>query len=487
MAAHDEALEKQVVQWVEAVGGESIGPLTFSEWLNDGTVLCNLVNKIKPGTIKGPSTMKAPAKKMENITLFTDAVRALGVPGPAVFATPDLYEEKNLGAVLQCIIAFAAVVQTAVPDFDGPKLECSAQISTFLGSGPYNARFQQTMLRIKDPKVSVPWYIESFGMTLIHWIDFPQWKFTVYFLEVLAEGQQVPPCTLEKATKESEQYLFTMAGHAIELTHNHGSEEDPLYKTWNGNTGKDAIGANYAEEPAYRGFGHIGFNCDDVQDAVCKLQEKDVPIYKRPSAGKTKGHGIVLDPDGYRIEIHQRKAALGWSPYYNLSQTMLRVKDGPKSVEWYTKHMGFTLVDRKVVDDKYSVFRLASLTQKEVEEALKLSGEGADILQDPSKPNGLQGVLFHNVLTLFWNHGTESNPDFKAHDGNAQPQGFGHIGLIMDNLTDACAKMEADGVSMKKRPSDGNMRDLAFVYDPDGYWVELIDRKASFAGICANY
>lgn len=28
--------------------------------------------------------------------------------------------------------------------------------------------------------------------------------------------------------------------------------------------GKDADGANYAEEPAARGFGHVAFNCDDV-------------------------------------------------------------------------------------------------------------------------------------------------------------------------------------------------------------------------------
>jgi len=47
--------------------------------------------------------------------------------------------------------------------------------------------------------------------------------------------------------------------------------------------------------------------------------------------------------------------------------------------------------------------------------------------------------------------------------------------------------MEADGVKFKKRPQDGNMRGVAFAYDPNGYWIELIDRKATFAGTCANY
>jgi len=47
----------------------------------------------------------------------------------------------------------------------------------------YNAVLQQTMLRIKDPKVSVPFYEKHFEMQLVHKYDFPQWKFSLYFLE----------------------------------------------------------------------------------------------------------------------------------------------------------------------------------------------------------------------------------------------------------------------------------------------------------------
>lgn len=356
----------------------------------------------------------------------------------------------------------------------------------FKGSGPYNARFQQTMLRIKDPKVSVPWYIENFGMTLIHWIDFPQWKFTVYFLQVLEDGQEVPPCTLEKATKESERYLFTMSGHAVELTHNHGSESDEAFKVWNGNTGKDGDGANHAEEPAHRGFGHIAFNCDDVYSACKMLEGKGVQFQKKPDEGRMKGLAFALDPDGYWIELVKRTFS-GFSKDFNLSQTMLRVKDGPRTVEFLTKHFGFTLIRRMDFNDaKFSLFFLASVTQDELDEALKLDTEGGHVL-DPLKPNGLSGILWHNCLELTWNHGTEWDPFFKVHDGNAQPQGFGHIGFLMDDLDGACEKMEKEGVVMKKRPNDGNMRNLAFCYDPNGYWIEMIDRKASFAGVCANY
>jgi len=35
-------------------------------------------------------------------------------------------------------------------------------------------------------------------------------------------------------------------------------------------------------------------------------------------------------------------------------------------------------------------------------------------------------------------------------------------------------------VVFKKKPQDGAMNQLAFAYDPDGYWVEIIQKGASF-------
>ena len=42
------------------------------------------------------------------------------------------------------------------------------------------------------------------------------------------------------------------------------------------------------------------------------------------------------------------------------------------------------------------------------------------------------------------------------------------------------------GVSFKKKPTDGNMRQIAFAYDPDEYWIELVERGASFKDTAAN-
>jgi len=358
----------------------------------------------------------------------------------------------------------------------------------YMGSGPCHARFQQTMLRIKDPRVSIPFYESNFGMTLIHWIDFPQWKFTVYFLERLREGQSVPPCTMESTGIENEKYWKEMAGATIELTHNHGTETQDDFKVWNGNTGADADGELHAETPLARGFGHIAFNCDDVYEACGKLEAAGVKFRKKPDEGRMKGLAFALDPDGYWVEICRREK-LGWPEYYNLSQTMMRVKDGPATMEFYKKHFGMTMIRKMDMPQyKFTNYFLASLEPQELEEAMALDPETKHVNGvDPTKPNRLTGVLWNVCLELTWNHGTEKDPDFKVHDGNAQPQGFGHIGFLVDNLEEACARMEADGVRFKKRPQDGNMRGIAFAYDPNDYWIEIIDRKVSFAGICANY
>merc|ERR1712050_773436 len=84
--------------------------------------------------------------------------------------------------------------------------------------------------------------------------------------------------------------------------------------------------------------------------------------------------------------------------------------------------------------------------------------------------------LWQPALELTFNHGTEKDDAFQVHTGNADPQGFGHIGFIVDDLEAMCKDLEAAGVPFFKRPNEGKMRGLAFILDPSGYRVELIQR-----------
>jgi len=143
----------------------------------------------------------------------------------------------------------------------------------------------QTMLRVKDPTVSVRFYIDVLGMTLLHRLDFPEMRFSLYFLAYLAKGEAAPADLIERG-----RFIFTRKT-TLELTHNWGTETDPTFEAYhNGNS-----------EP--RGFGHLGFSVPDVEAACKRFEALGVPFKKRPDEGKMKGLAFITDPDGYWIEI----------------------------------------------------------------------------------------------------------------------------------------------------------------------------------------
>jgi lactoylglutathione lyase len=298
----------------------------------------------------------------------------------------------------------------------------AATNATLKGISAFNPSFQQTMIRIRDPKVSVPFYEQNFGMKLIHFIDFPQWKFTVYFLETQRMGQSSPDCTMEKSSVECERYLNTMEGACLELTHNHGTEnDDPVFKAWNGNTGRDAGkpgDANYAEEPASRGFGHIAFNCDDVYAATDRLVAAGVKFQKKPDEGRMKGLAFALDPDGYWLELVCRQEGIfdNEKEYYNLSQTMLRVKDGPASRKYYEDNFGMTCIRQMDFPQwNFSLIFMVSASQQELKTAfdsqspeVQAAAGGSWETFDPSLPNAMTKILVsspqaHNVIQIYTN------------------------------------------------------------------------------------
>ena len=82
------------------------------------------------------------------------------------------------------------------------------------------------------------------------------------------------------------------------------------------------------------------------------------------------------------------------------------------------------------------------------------------------------------LIELTHNYGTETDAEYKVNNGNVEPhRGFGHTCISVDNLQAACQRIEDAGYRFQKKLSDGRMRHIAFVLDPDGYWVEIVGQK----------
>ena len=149
---------------------------------------------------------------------------------------------------------------------------------------------------------------------------------------------------------------------------------------------------------------------------------------------------------------------------YRLNHTMLRVKDPVKSVDFYTRVMGMKLL-RKIdfPAAKFSLYFLGSFAENEVKDILQTDDERRSWV-----------LAQKSILELTHNYGTESDDNFSYHHGNSEPRGFGHIAFRVPDVQKACERFEKMGVVFQKKPSEGKMSNIAFIKDPDGYWVEIV-------------
>lgn len=120
-AKYSRTAEEAAAHWVEAVTGHHVQG-NFGTILRSGAILCDLINCIQPGTIAKVNTPGMPFKERENICNFLRACRTFGVQEYALFSTDDLYDEKNLMSVVNCLHALGGAVQRSVPGFVGPHL-----------------------------------------------------------------------------------------------------------------------------------------------------------------------------------------------------------------------------------------------------------------------------------------------------------------------------------------------------------------------------
>ena len=122
--------------------------------------------------------------------------------------------------------------------------------------------------------------------------------------------------------------------------------------------------------------------------------------------------------------------------------TMLRVGDLQRSIDFYTKVIGMELLrTTERPEQKYSL-------------AFVAFGGG--------NRNG------QAELELTYNHGVS---DYDL--GSA----YGHIALGVDSVADTCERIRAAGgrITREPGPVKGGKTVIAFVEDPDGYKIELIE------------
>lgn len=124
-----------------------------------------------------------------------------------------------------------------------------------------------TMLRVGDLQRSVKFYTEVLGMKLLRSTDRPEQKYSLAFVGYDSEERTA----------------------VLELTYNYGV-------------------ARYEMGGA---FGHIAIGVPDVAGACAKVRGAGGKVTREP--GPVKGGNSVIafveDPDGYKIEFIERKAA----------------------------------------------------------------------------------------------------------------------------------------------------------------------------------
>jgi len=123
------------------------------------------------------------------------------------------------------------------------------------------------MLRVGDLDKSLAFYTEVLGMRLLRRSDYPDGKFTLAFVGFQDERE----------------------GAVLELTYNWGVD-------------RYEIGT---------GYGHVALEVDDAYAACAEIRRRGGSVTRE--AGPMK-HGttviaFVQDPDGYKIELIQKKAA----------------------------------------------------------------------------------------------------------------------------------------------------------------------------------
>lgn len=128
--------------------------------------------------------------------------------------------------------------------------------------------------------------------------------------------------------------------------------------------------------------------------------------------------------------------------YSRLLHTMIRVRDLDKSLDFYTRLLGMRLLRKR--DFPSGEFTLAFVGY----------GDESD------------------TTVIEFTHNWSRKESYTLGDA------FGHLAISVPDIYAACARLEREGVKIPRPPGPlkhgGSV--IAFIEDPDGYKIELIER-----------
>ncbi|XP_010725501.2 calponin-1-like, partial [Meleagris gallopavo] len=107
---YDPQTERQLRVWIEGATGRRIGD-NFMDGLKDGVILCELINKLQPGSVQKVNDPVQNWHKLENIGNFLRAIKHYGVKPHDIFEANDLFENTNHTQVQSTLIALASQVR----------------------------------------------------------------------------------------------------------------------------------------------------------------------------------------------------------------------------------------------------------------------------------------------------------------------------------------------------------------------------------------
>uniref|UniRef100_A0A8C7TGW1 Calponin n=1 Tax=Oncorhynchus mykiss TaxID=8022 RepID=A0A8C7TGW1_ONCMY len=108
---YDPQREEELKVWIEDTTGCDIGE-DFQKGLKNGVILCKLINKLQPGSVKKINSSTMNWHQLENITNFIKSIQMYGLKPHDIFEANDLFESGNMTQVQSTLLSLAGTAKT---------------------------------------------------------------------------------------------------------------------------------------------------------------------------------------------------------------------------------------------------------------------------------------------------------------------------------------------------------------------------------------